>query len=62
MKVPERLNVLVCREHNGLTVIGNMKTFTKSAQGRATCVPFFELLKAKDYLQNSFPGSLQAAP
>ncbi|KAF4126208.1 Superfamily I DNA and/or RNA helicase [Geosmithia morbida] len=52
MKAPERLNVLVSRARNCLIMIGNMATFINSLQGKDTWVPFFQLLKDKEYLQD----------
>ncbi|KAH6662622.1 ATPase [Plectosphaerella plurivora] len=52
MKAPERLNVLLSRARNCLLMIGNMTTFMKSRQGRDLWVPFMELLKSKDALQD----------
>lgn len=52
MKAAERLNVLVSRARNGLIVFGNMDTFMKSSQGKDTWVPFFKLLKEKQYLKD----------
>ncbi|KAI8627392.1 ATPase [Xylariaceae sp. FL1651] len=52
MKAPERLNVLVSRARNCLIMIGNMDTFLASPQGKDTWIPFFRLMKEKEYLQD----------
>jgi len=55
MKAPERLNVLLTRARNGLVLIGNMETFTKSPKGKETWLPFFEILKSEEHLYDGFP-------
>ncbi|KAF4831782.1 NFX1-type zinc finger-containing protein 1 [Colletotrichum siamense] len=52
MKAPERLNVLCSRARECLIMIGNMETFMKSSQGKQVWVPFFALLKEKEYLHD----------
>lgn len=52
MKAPERLNVLCSRARECLIMIGNMETFMRSSQGKQVWVPFFALLKEKEYLHD----------
>ncbi|EEY22939.1 cbbX [Verticillium alfalfae VaMs.102] len=54
MKAPERLNVLVSRARNSLIMIGNLDTFIKSTQGQRVWVPFFNILREKQFLQDGF--------
>ncbi|GKT46258.1 NFX1-type zinc finger-containing protein 1 [Colletotrichum spaethianum] len=62
MKAPERLNVLVSRARECLVLIGNMDTFMKSSQGQAVWLPFFSLLKEKEYLHDGVPIRCQQHP
>ncbi|KAM0282128.1 hypothetical protein ACHAQH_003168 [Verticillium albo-atrum] len=52
LKAPERLNVLVSRARSCLIMIGDMETFIKSAQGQHVWMPFFKLMREKNYLQD----------
>ncbi|KAG7148715.1 NFX1-type zinc finger-containing protein 1 like [Verticillium longisporum] len=52
MKAPERLNVLVSRARNSLIMIGTLDTFIKSTQGQRVWVPFFNILREKEFLQD----------
>ncbi|KAL0766656.1 hypothetical protein CaCOL14_011101 [Colletotrichum acutatum] len=62
MKAPERLNVLCSRARECLILIGNMETFMASGHGKAVWVPFFTLLKEKNYLHDGFAIRCQQHP
>ncbi|KAF8065345.1 P-loop containing nucleoside triphosphate hydrolase protein [Lyophyllum atratum] len=53
MNAPERLNVLLSRARNGLILIGNSDTFTKSKKGGALWQKFFAHIK--DHVYDGFP-------
>ncbi|KAK1708568.1 ATPase [Colletotrichum lupini] len=59
MKAPERLNVLCSRARECLILFGNMETFMASGHGKAVWLPFFALLKEKNYLHGGFAISCQ---
>ncbi|KAI3528554.1 ATPase [Colletotrichum abscissum] len=59
MKAPERLNVLCSRARECLILFGNMETFMASGHGKAVWLPFFALLKEKNYLHDGFAISCQ---
>ncbi|OAQ98505.1 hypothetical protein LLEC1_01897 [Akanthomyces lecanii] len=52
MKSPERLNVLLSRARDGIIMFGNMETFLASPQGQDCWVPFFSLMREKNYLHD----------
>ncbi|KAM3466603.1 hypothetical protein NHJ6243_000658 [Beauveria neobassiana] len=52
MKSPERLNVLLSRARDAIIMFGNMETFLASSQGELCCIPFFNLMRKHDYLQD----------
>ncbi|TEA18713.1 NFX1-type zinc finger-containing protein 1 [Colletotrichum sidae] len=62
MKAPERLNVLCSRARECLILVGNMETFMGSLQGKAVWLPFFSLLKEKDYLHDGLIVRCQQHP
>ncbi|KAF6807115.1 AAA family ATPase [Colletotrichum sojae] len=62
MKAPERLNVLCSRARECLVMIGNMETFMASPQGKAVWLPFFALLKEKEYLHDGVAVRCQQHP
>lgn len=62
MKAPERLNVLCSRARECLIMIGNMETFMASSQGKEVWVPFFSLLKEKEYLHDGVAIRCQQHP
>ncbi|OHF03871.1 ATPase [Colletotrichum orchidophilum] len=62
MKAPERLNVLCSRARECLILIGNMETFMASTHGKAVWLPFFSLLKEKNYLHDGFAIRCQQHP
>ncbi|GJC87141.1 NFX1-type zinc finger-containing protein 1 [Colletotrichum liriopes] len=62
MKAPERLNVLCSRARECLILIGNMETFMASSQGQEVWVPFFSLLKEKEYLHDGVTIRCQQHP
>ncbi|KAL2875659.1 hypothetical protein SGCOL_009121 [Colletotrichum sp. CLE4] len=62
MKAPERLNVLCSRARECLILIGNMETFMASSHGKAVWLPFFSLLKEKNYLHDGFAMRCQKHP
>lgn len=55
MAAQERLNVLITRARNCLIMIGNMDTFMNSRKGKATWVPYLELMKENGHLYDGFP-------
>ncbi|KAI6611012.1 hypothetical protein MCOR08_010878 [Pyricularia oryzae] len=55
MAAQERFNVLITRARNCLIIIGNMDTFINSRKGKATWVPYFELMKENGHLYDGFP-------
>ncbi|KAK1478879.1 ATPase [Colletotrichum tamarilloi] len=62
MKAPERLNVLCSRARECLILLGNMETFMASGHGKAVWLPFFTLLKEKNYLHDGFAIRCQQHP
>lgn len=58
----ERLNVLISRARNCLIMFGNMATYMSSKKGKETWVPFFESLKAKQYLYDGLPVKCEKHP
>ncbi|KXH60268.1 ATPase [Colletotrichum salicis] len=62
MKAPERLNVLCSRARECIILIGNMETFMASPHGKAVWLPFFSLLKEKNYLHDGFAIRCQKHP
>ncbi|KAK1622780.1 ATPase [Colletotrichum phormii] len=62
MKAPERLNVLCSRARECLILIGNMETFMASPHGKAVWLPFFSLMKEKNYLHDGFAIRCQKHP
>ncbi|KAK0737339.1 P-loop containing nucleoside triphosphate hydrolase protein [Apiosordaria backusii] len=62
MSAPERLNVLITRARNCLVLIGNMETFKQSKKGRATWVPFFDLLNKNGNLYDGLPVRCEKHP
>ncbi|KAM3565705.1 hypothetical protein MY1884_000014 [Beauveria asiatica] len=52
MKSPERLNVLLSRARDAIIMFGNMETFLASSQGELCWIPFFNLMRKHDYLQD----------
>ncbi|KAK2594092.1 hypothetical protein QQS21_008195 [Conoideocrella luteorostrata] len=62
MKAPERLNVLLSRARNCLILYGNMETFMASTQGKSCWIPFFTLLKQKEFLQDGLAVQCEQHP
>lgn len=60
MCAPERLNVLLSRARDGLIIIGNSDTFTKSKNGGDLWRKFFELMQGHIY--DGFPIQCQQHP
>ena len=55
MFAPERLNVLLSRARNGLIMIGNTRTFTKSRKGGELWTNLVDMLKANGNLYDGLP-------
>jgi len=60
MIAPERLNVLLSRARNGLIMIGNSNTFTRSKKGGALWQKFFTHIKGHVY--DGFPVKCEQHP
>ncbi|KIY65706.1 P-loop containing nucleoside triphosphate hydrolase protein [Cylindrobasidium torrendii FP15055 ss-10] len=60
MFAPERLNVLLSRARDGLIMIGNSDTFTRSKKGGPLWRKFFEVIHAHVY--NGFPIRCEKHP
>ncbi|KAF8876358.1 P-loop containing nucleoside triphosphate hydrolase protein, partial [Gymnopilus junonius] len=60
MIAPERLNVLLSRARNGLIMIGNSNTFTKSKRGGTLWQKFFAHIKSHVY--DGFPAKCEQHP
>lgn len=62
MHSPERLNVLLSRARDGLILIGNSHTFTKSRRGGALWEKFFSMLNKSQYVHDGFPIKCEKHP
>jgi len=60
MIAPERLNVLLSRARNGLIMIGNSNTFTRSKKGGALWQKFFAHIQGHVY--DGFPVKCEQHP
>jgi len=52
---PERLNVLLSRARNGLIMIGNEDTFTRSRKGGGLWTMLFKMLRANGHIYEGLP-------
>ncbi|KAL0570784.1 hypothetical protein V5O48_011178 [Marasmius crinis-equi] len=62
MFAPERLNVLLSRARNGLIMIGNSDTFTKSRKGGGMWTRLLDMLKAKGHVYDGLPVKCESHP
>lgn len=61
MQSPERLNVLLSRARDGLIIIGNSETFTRSKAGNMW-KKFFGMLKDGGHIYDGFPIQCERHP
>ncbi|KAK7054631.1 hypothetical protein VNI00_003094 [Paramarasmius palmivorus] len=62
MCAPERLNVLLSRARNGLILLGNSGTFTKSRRGGELWTKFLELLRKGKHVYDGLPVYCERHP
>lgn len=62
MAAPQRLNVLLSRARNGLILIGNAETFTKSRKASKVWVPFITQLKDAGQFYSGLPVKCENHP
>jgi hypothetical protein len=55
MASPERPNILLCRDHDGLIIVGNTHTFTKAQRGGQIWTSPIELLKQNGNIYDDIP-------
>ncbi|KAL0566042.1 calcium channel protein [Marasmius crinis-equi] len=59
---PERLDVLLSRARNGLIMIGNSDTFTRSRKGGGMWTRLLDMLKAKGHVYDGLPVKCESHP
>ena len=62
MSFPQRLNVLLSRARNGLIMIGNIETFSKSRKGREIWIQLFDMLKEGGHIYEGLPVECERHP
>uniref|UniRef100_A0A0W0EUT7 AAA+ ATPase domain-containing protein n=1 Tax=Moniliophthora roreri TaxID=221103 RepID=A0A0W0EUT7_MONRR len=62
MCAPERLNVLLSRARDGLILIGNSDTFTKSHRGGKLWSKFLDILKRGGHVYDGLPAFCERHP
>ena len=62
MAFPQRLNVLLSRARNGLILIGNVETFSKSRKGKDIWTQLFGMLKHDGHIYDGLPAKCERHP
>lgn len=62
MAFPQRLNVLLSRARDGLIIIGNVGTFSKSRKGKEIWTKLFGMLKHDGHIYEGLPVKCERHP